>query len=148
MRVFVIIAAITLVANIFGCSRQTQSKSHSDTVRNALTRLLTQPLGAFVIIEEPLSGKFVQFGGSKDEPLWLDLPSQTLSPDEMTRAKAVFAEFGYAGAEVDHDPAGQDTNFIVKFGTDVDKATELAVAVLHRVYKFGDDTKLKLTEGC
>ena len=61
---------------------------HLVTVREALSRLLTRPSGAFVIIEEPRSGKFVQFAGSKDEPLLLDLPSQTLSPDEMAKSVA------------------------------------------------------------
>ena len=38
------------------------------------------------------------------------------------------------------------TSFNVEFGTDVDKAAEPAVAVLHRVYGHNDNTKLKLTE--
>lgn len=29
---------------------------------------------AFVIIEDSVTGKFVQFSGSKDKPLWIDVP--------------------------------------------------------------------------
>ena len=120
MRIFVITALIVIVGTALGCARETQSQWHSGTVRDALTRLLTRPSGAFVIIEDPQSGKFVQFAGSKDEPLLLDLPSQTLSPDEMTKAKAVFAEFGYPGPETHLGQefpggprAGEQTSFIV-----------------------------------
>ena len=153
MKMLVIIAVVIVVGIPLGCDRETQGQSHSATVRNALTRLLTRPSGAFVIIAEPQSGKFVQFAGSEDEPLLLDLPLQTLSPDEMMRVKAVFAELGYSGPETYQTeeypggpPAGEQTSMNVKFGTDVDKAAELAVAVLHRVYGLDAHTKLRLTE--
>ena len=137
--------------------RKARPASHSETVRAALNRLLTRvilrPSGGFVIIEDAQSGKFVQFAGSEEEPLLLDLPSQTLSPDEMAKAKALFAELGYAGPEsyqVQESPGGPDdseqTSFSVKFRQDVDKATELAVAILHRVYGLDGNAKLKLTE--
>ena len=144
----VLIAVVIVVGNSLGCDRQTQDQSHLATVRDSLTRLLTRPLGAFVIIEEPQSGKFVQFAGSKDEPLLLDLPSQALSPDEMTKVKSVFAELGYPDPET-YETAwypGELPNILVRFGTDVDKAAEAAVAVLHRVYGLDEHTKLKLTE--
>ena len=60
--------------------------------------MLDRPEGAFLIVEESESGRFVQFVGSRDESLLLDLPLQTLSPEEMTKARAVFAELGYADA--------------------------------------------------
>ncbi len=153
MKLFVTIAVVIVVGITFGCARQRQQQAHSEMVREALTRLLTRPPGAFVIIEEPRSGKFVQFAGSKNEPLLLDLPFQTLSSEEITKAKALFIELGYLGPQTYQvqespggPPAGEQTSFNVKFGNNVDKATELAVTVLHRVYGFGEDTKLKLTE--
>jgi hypothetical protein len=153
IRVFVIIAAIIIVANTFGCTRRMQEPSHSEAVRDALIRLLTRPSGAFLIIEEPQSGKFIQFAGSRDELLLLDLPSQTLSPDEMMKARAVFAELGYPGPETYQTqeypggpPTGEQTSFNVNFGTDIYKAVELTVAVLQRVYSLDENAPLQLTE--
>ena len=148
MKVFVIIALVIVVGILLGCDRQTQEQSHLATVRDALTRLLTRPVGAFVIIKEPQTGKFVQFAGSKDEPLLLDLPS--LSPDEIARVKALCAELGYPDPETYETPeypgGPPSDELMLKFGTDVDKAAEAAVAVLHQVYGFDEQTKLKLTE--
>lgn len=152
-KVFVIFAVVMVFFLDIGCSRQEQHLLHADIIRGALTRLLTRPSGAFVIIEEPNSGKFIQFAGSEKEPLLLDLPSQTLTQDEMKKAVAVFSELGHQGPETyqtqDYPggpPAGEQMSFVVTFGKDVDKATELAVAVLQRVYGFKEGTSLKLTE--
>ena len=141
MRGLAIIAMFMVVFLAIGCSRQEKHTLNAEIIREALIRLLSRPSGAFVIIEEPKSGKFVQFAGSEKEPLLLDLPSQTLTQDEMKKAIAVFSELGYPGPETfpvqEHPggpPAGEQTSFVVTFGKDVDKATELAVAVLHRVY--------------
>lgn len=128
-------------------------KSHREMIRTALVRLLSRPSGAFVVIEDARSGKFVQFAGSSGEPLLLDLPSQTLSPQEMAKAKAVFSNLGYPGPETYRTeefpggpPAGEQTTFNVKFGSDVDKATDLALAVLYQVYDLDDAARLRLQE--
>lgn len=153
MKIVIIIAVAITVCLVLGYTRQTKPKSHREVVRAALNRLLSRPSGAFVIFQDAQSGKFVQFRGSIEEPLLLDLPSQTLSPDEMTKAKTLFSELGYPWPETfqlyDYPggpPAGEQTSFQVKFEQDVDKATELSVAVLHRVYEFNENMKLKLTE--
>ena len=153
MKIAIVITVIAALCVVVGCTRKSKPEPHSAVVRAALVRLLSRPSGAFVIIEDARSGKFVQFAGSKEEPLLLDLPSQTLSPDEMTKAKAVFSDLGYPGPETYETqefpggpPAGEETSFMVKFEQDVDKATELAVAILHRVYGLDENAKLKLTE--
>ena len=153
MKTLTLLAVLVVVGTSLGCSREAAPQSHADVIRDALKRLLKRPAGAILIIEEPRSKKFVQFAGSRDEPLLLDLPAEPLSPEELRKAKALFAEMGYPGPETYQvlespggPPAGKQTSFHVKFGTDVDKATELAVAVLHRVYGFGEDVELKLTE--
>jgi hypothetical protein len=153
MQITIVIAVVLVMCLVVGCAQNAKSESHSAVVRAALVRLLSRPSGAFVIIEDARTGKFVQFAGSKEGTLLLDLPSQTLSPDEMTKAKAVFADLGYPGPETYEaqkfpggPPAGEQTSFIVKFGKDVDKATALAVAILDRVYALDENAKLKLTE--
>ena len=106
-----------------------------------------------MIIEEPKSGKFIQFAGSVDEPLLLDLPTQTLSTTELDKAKRVFTQFGYSGPQKYQlqeypggPPVGEQTSFMAKFGSDVDLATRFSVAVLYQIYELNDSTQLKLTE--
>lgn len=153
MKITIVIAMVIAVCVVVGCARKPQAESHSDVIRAALVRLLSRPSGAFLIVEDVRSSKFVQFAGSKEEPLLLDLPSQTLSPDEMTKAKVVFSDLGYSGPETHETrefpggpPAGEQTSFMVKFERDIDKATALAVAILDLVYGLDENAKLKLTE--
>ena len=148
-----VLATLCIIAYAASCSPRQPSKPHEELIREALANLLKRPSGAFVIIEEPKSGKFIQFAGSVDEPILLDLPAQVLSPDEMDKAKRVFTEFGYSGPETYQlqeypggPPAGEQTSFMVKFGSDVDQATQFSVAVLYQIFGLNDSTRLKLTE--
>ena len=98
--IILIILCLGVSAILVGCLRHQPSKSHSEIVHGALISLLKRPAEAFVIFEEPKSGKFVQFAGSIEEPLLLDLPIQTLSPAEIEKAKTIFGEMGYSGPEI------------------------------------------------
>src|SRR5262245_43054225 len=73
----------------------------TSVVKTALQTLLVQPddACAFVIIEDVKSKKFVQFVGSLERPLLLDLPAQTLSETEFYRAVTFFRRRGAAGQE-------------------------------------------------
>jgi hypothetical protein len=153
MKTLIKLGTVALAVWVTGCGPQTRRTTHADIIRAALSRLMARPVGAFLIVEDPGSGKFVQFAGSEREPLMLDLPAQVLSSEEMARAKAVFREFGHPGPETYETrdrpggpPTGTRTSFVVAFGRDVDKATELAVAVLHRIYGIREGAPLKLTE--
>jgi hypothetical protein len=111
------------------------------TVRSALQWLADSPEdGAFVIFEDAATGKFVQFCGSAEEGLMLDLPEQTLSEADAHRAVAYFRRFG---VEVEADPIldgfdgpvvdwhyGFNMNF-----TSVDEATEVTLGVFREVYQ-------------
>ncbi len=151
---------VTAVALILGvvvvaaaCAQRSQVPSpkdpvfhrpaYQDQVRSALVRLLERPSedGGFVVIADPDSGRFVQFSGSQDF-VEVDLPHQTLSAEDMVKTKAVFSALGYAGPKT----YGEQTTFQENFGKDVNKATELAVAILQQVYALEDHTVLKLTE--
>jgi hypothetical protein len=109
---------------------------------------------AFVIFEEKSSGKFVQFAGSANEGLLLDLPSQTLAKEEMERAKALFRELGIPGPETYEmytdkarkTVAGMQTSFQMDFGRDVVRAAQVVLAIFERVYRFLPDFHLVLTE--
>jgi hypothetical protein len=128
-------------------------RNRSEIIRSALNHLLERPSGAFVIIEETNSGKFVQFNGSEEEPLMFDLPQQALTFTEFKNAKILFKESGYPSPQtydVYEYPGGPSastqTGFNVTFGKDVEKATLLAVAVFENIYKIDVTSELKLTE--
>ncbi len=74
-------------------------RKKSEIIRTALVRLLKRPYGAFVIIEDPSTGKYIQFSGSSEEPLFFDLPQQTLTLEEFEKARNLFSELGYPGPE-------------------------------------------------
>ena len=140
--IIVIVLTLVVVVVAAACAQRSQAPSHQDQIQGALVRLLEDPDGGFVIIAVPHSGKFLQFAANAGSGLLLDLPQQTLSQDEMEKAKAVFSARGYPGPET-HD--GQ-TSFQKNFGKGVDKATELAVAVIQQVYGLQDHSTLQITE--
>ena len=111
------------------------------TIKSALASLLVQPddAGAFVIIEDAASKKFVQFIGSRERPLLLDLPAQALSEAEFYRAVAFFHSRGVLGQEYEvfdapgGRPVGEQFTFQLPVPS-VDDATEVVFAVFEQVY--------------
>jgi hypothetical protein len=79
----------------------TKQLSRVQALTTALQTLLVQPNDAcaFVIIEDVESKKFVQFVGSLERPLLLDLPAQSLSETEFYRAVLFFRRRGVGGQE-------------------------------------------------
>jgi hypothetical protein len=68
---------------------------------------------------------------------------------KYNRAKRIFTEFGYSGPETFQlqeypggSPVGDQTSFMVKFGSDVDSATQFSVVVLHQIYGLDNSTRL------
>ncbi len=152
---FMVTVIVLTVAAAFSLWFQNAShRDNSDLIREALSLLLQHPAGSYLIIEEPATGKFVQFSGSTEEPLFFDLPQQTLSQDEFEKARDLFSELGYPGPETfelfessDGPSAGSQTSFLVTFGDDIEKATELAIAVFESVFEMNSAVQLKLTNG-
>lgn len=120
-----------------------------DKMRIALKSLLNRDAeDAFVIFEEINSQKFIQFAGSINEPLFLDLPIQTLSPNELVVAKKLFAEYGceLSGYNIpdwyEGDiPDGQE-GFQMDIGYDIEKAVEISMGVFLKVFGFESDFDL------
>lgn len=108
----------------------------ADALRDLLERSGPQ---AFVIFLDARSGNFVQFIGSKKEPLVLDLPFTSLSDEEMQRASYYFKGLGFEDAE------GEES-FSVTLDQDVQQATQLAAGVFHSVYQSEPDFSLKIEE--
>jgi hypothetical protein len=94
--------------------------------------------GAFVVVEDPDTGKFMQFAGSSDEPLVLDLPRQAMTTEEVTRAERLFAESDKVNSE--------DGSFQIEFGRDASTAAKLALRVFHDVYLINDSSKLRIVD--
>lgn len=95
MTHFIIIPLICLC--FVGCTKAPSMNSEStlsDTTRRSIAAELAwlQQSGQTVIIEEPASKKFVQFGW---KTLMIDLPAQTLSEEEMGRAERVMAGLAF-----------------------------------------------------
>jgi hypothetical protein len=121
-------------------------------LEEALVRLINNPDGEFVIASDSLSNKFIQFAGSSNESLIVDLPIQTLGPDEIKRAARLFSEYGIKHerwAALDKPggkPVGIQAGFNLKVGNDIKKAVEIAMRVFKEVYKVPDNFSLNIEE--
>jgi len=125
-----------------------------DEISQALARLLKRSNeDAFVIFVESRSQKFVQFVGSANEPLFLDLPSQTLSAEEMERAIALFSDLGARAEEHDlytdktmKKKAGKQISFNLDLGHEVQRAAQITLTIFRQVYGFPLDFQLVIKE--
>jgi hypothetical protein len=122
-------------------------------IKTALESLLVQPddACAFVIVEDAESEKFIQFMGSIERPLALDLPAQTLSESEFYRAVEFFRRRGVCGQEYDLlDTTGSrrvaEQFTFQKELQSVEKAIELVLEVFEKVY-LRPGCELLVTEG-
>jgi len=97
-----------------------------------------------VVIEEPKSKKFVQFGYKN---LWVDLPLQTLSADELSRAERVMGRFGIPKqTRLGPTTAGGTmvmTSFQKFLGEDLELAVRVADAVFREVYLLPPEVQLQ-----
>lgn len=110
-------------------------------IKTALASVLVQPddACAFVVIEDTATRKFVQFVGSLERPLLLDLPAQALSEAEFYRAVAFFRRRGVVGQEYEllDQPGGRPVSELFTFQLpmrSVDEAADVVFAVFEQVY--------------
>ena len=121
-------------------------------LEQALVRLMNNPDGEFVIASDSLSNRFIQFAGSSNESLIVDLPIQTLEADEIKRAVRLFSEYGVKHErwklfdEPGGKPVGIQAGFNLKVGNDIKKAVEIAMRVFKEVYKVPDNFNLNIQE--
>jgi hypothetical protein len=113
-----------------------------------LLELRTDEPWGFVLAVHPPSGDFVQFGLAEGA-LFIELPVDSLSSDELERAHEVFREAGMPetvrvetllpGGEAGHTPAFQA-------GLDGSaEAGRLGCRVLREVHRVPDDAELSIT---
>jgi hypothetical protein len=97
-----------------------------------------------VVIQEPKSKKFVQFGYKN---LWVDLPLQALSAEEVSRAERVMGRFGIP-RQTSPSPTTTGvttamTSFQKYLGQDVELAVRVAEAVFREVYLLPAEVQLQ-----
>ena len=144
---------ITVVLGLALAAWSVVSDANANEVREALERLIQHENREqrFVVIEDPASGKFMQFD-MQHRQLMLDLPLLALSPEESTRASKLFASIGLDRPVIDvsTDPVtGQvqkTTTWRLGLGDDVEKAVALAERILREVYGFPARTTVVITE--
>jgi hypothetical protein len=137
-------ALCVLAALTGGCERQEKSMegriqlgTAQPRIARALDEMLQREEQPFVIVKTA-TGSAVQFTGSVDEPLLLNLPLDWLSEDERARAEALFAEYDIT--------VEADDNYYMELDRDPQRGAELAMRILREVYRFGDEAELRLTE--
>ena len=120
------------------------SEATQVAIRSAISRARDNQ--TIVVIEEPKSKKFLQFG-HKD--LWVDLPCQTLSAEELSRAERAMGRFGIPKethpAPILDDSTMLMTSFQKCLGDDIELAVHVAEAVFREVYLFPSDVQLQFT---
>ena len=107
----------------------------------------------FVVFNAHPSGKFVQFAGYESQPLVLDLPLQSLSPEEQERAATLFGKLGISSPEVGEvydfptgEHAGFQTSYSLEFGKDVESAISMVLDIFSSVFQLDEELILELDE--
>ena len=148
-----------LIFLIFGCNqkneyRQTVGyvKLKDNRIRDEIEKMMKKDgPHTFVIFEEPLSGKFVQFAGNKQEELLFDLPSDQMDKEELERAKKILSEYGIIhqtsptySDETEMEIVGTLNVFSKRINNDIDFAEELASRVMTEIFGFSKNIELKI----
>jgi len=128
--------------------------SQGDTERriyDALVALLHRGTkDSFVLIEEPKSGKFVQFG--KGRRLCMDVPCVELNGAETDRAYQFFRKLGeehpreYDAPDPNTGQVRHGAAFYHDFGHDAQAAAAAALALFLRVFGRAPDVELSIVE--
>lgn len=103
----------------------------------------------FVILEEPASGSFIQFGwwGS----VVVDLPIVALNLEQQALAARVFEKLGSANPLIDPGPPDAEAEPMQvlrhDFGRDTAAASRFGCNALRSIYKIAEDLPLEITTG-
>lgn len=122
-------------------------------IENALKQLTKRNSeDAFVIFADKKTDKFIQFAGSVDESLLLDLPTQTLSPQQLKTATEILKNYG-AGLQASplYDQPGGNVvdahfGFNLDFGKEYEAAAKTTFYLMTKVYGLDDDFELEIEE--
>ncbi len=128
------------LGGVFLAACCTGAQAQGVDIKAALDRILAHPARdeRFVVVDDPDSGKFVQFDMRNDE-IAIDLPVVALSAAERERATTLFASAGVSGPRTvtDQQPDGREwplATFQLGFGGDSARAAEFATRVMQEVF--------------
>lgn len=124
-------------------SQGSQPDRNVQAVKTALEGLLKADEPSYVLLEDSKSGKIVQFAGSADEPLCLELPSARLRPEERTRAKRFFSRLDIERNRI----VEGHINYQVILDDDVDQGTALALSLMQEVFRLPPHVDLEVRGG-
>lgn len=96
---------------------------------------------AFVVIEDLITGRAVQFQGGSGEPLSLFFPLNELRDDEVSRAASYFADFEFS----EIDSAGVQA-YIIHLEHDHEKAAIVAIDVFMKIYQLSSNFDMHFAE--
>ena len=96
----------------------------------------------YVVFQDLNTGKFVQFAGDQAQPLLLDLPLQSLAPDEHNRASGLFSNLGIHRPQETRlysfpsgEPGELSRSYQLSFDRDVEAATSTTLDVFSVVFR-------------
>jgi hypothetical protein len=122
------------------------AQATAERICDALLALLARGRkDSCVLIEEPQSRRYVQFGPGQ---LAIDLPLAALTADEADRAYQLFRELGdgtaqqYEAPDVETGRTNYGATLRHDFGADVQAAARAAAAIFVEVYRLPADSKL------
>jgi len=129
-------------------------KENALKLRTALSRLIDNPYGSYLIVEDPEFGKHLQVSGSINEPIVFDLPCNTLTLDEYDRACELFNALGHNGPETfeistpfSNVPADTQSSFLMTFSrSNLGTLEQLALTVFAHVYQTDQRISLNIIE--
>ena len=144
---------------LFNCFGQDQSKKGSNAplseetlekIEAALHRLLkSENPNSFVIFEEPVTKKYVQFAGGRYygdtlyvHELLFSVPQIQMTSEEIDKANELLSPLGIKSEEM--GSWGKD--FIKKMESNVEEATQVTSIVLRKVFLFEPDVEIHIIE--
>lgn len=133
---------------------QKKERQQFTAMREHIAKLLSMTDGGVLIVEQVATGKFLQLIWDPNSGFIVDLPSQTLSSDEISRASVILEPYGgfletwEVHAFPNGPPAGTQTGFNFEIGFSQDVAVEVSRSILSEVYFFDerDEYVYKLME--
>lgn len=147
---------LACIAAAFALSLSSASTAARDdkcveSLQASLQGLAGSPESAwrFVILEEPASGHFIQFGwwGSIE----VDLPFVALDLEQQARAARTFDELGSGMPLIDRGPEDVEAEpmhvFRHDFGQDTAAAAVFGCTALRSIYQIDKDLPLEITSG-
>ncbi len=125
-------------------------KTEGTRIKRHLVKLLKRKGRPFLVITDSATGKFVQFAGSKTEPLLLDLPTAQILSDEEMKAAVELLGQPRRGRMGKRSPREFLVFHAGPFGGKLacSQAAETAVAVMQTVFgAAGRELSIELNEG-